>query len=451
MSFRRYEAYKDSGVEWLGEVPRGWTVCALAYRYDVQLGKMLDKKRITGERLAPYLRNVDVQWGRIDVVDLPEMDFHDDDVVRFSLKANDLLVCEGGEVGRAALWSGEVAGCFYQKALHRLRPIRGQADSPKLAFYLMFAAAKLGVFSGSEGKATIVHLPAETLRRHRFAFPPLGEQVAIAAFLDRETAKIDALVEEQQRLIALLKEKRQAVISHAVTKGLDPNVPMRDSGVEWLGEVPAHWEVARLKRACSLLKDGTHLPPSRVEQGVPLLSVRNVEEGRFALRDDDLMISEDDFAELSRSFVPEPDDVLLAIVGATLGKTAIVPDDLGPFHIQRSLAVFRLGPSASPTWLYFVFRSEGFQRLLWENVGYSAQPGIYLGALGAFHIPVPPRVEQDKIIRLLAEQICRLDLLIDEAVLGITLLQERRSALISAAVTGKIDVRGLVPAEAEAA
>lgn len=119
------------------------------------------------------------------------------------------------------------------------------------------------------------------------------------------------------------------------------------SGVEWLGEVPAHWAIARLKRACSLIKDGTHLPPPRVEQGIPLLSVRNVEDGRFDFRDDDSMISEADYDALARSFVPRPQDVLLAIVGATIGKTAIVPDGFDRFHIQRSLAVFRTAPTCS--------------------------------------------------------------------------------------------------------
>lgn len=283
------------------------------------------------------------------------------------------------------------------------------------------------------------------------AMPSPSEQRCIATFLDCETAKIDALVEEKRRLIELLKEKRQAVHSHAVTKGLNPDAPMKDSGVEWLGEVPAHWEVLSLKRVCSLLKDGTHLPPPRVDVGVPLLSVRNIAADRFDLRDDNSCISEADYELLSRAFVPEPNDVLLAIVGATLGKAAVVPEGLGPFHIQRSLAIFRVNERVLPKWLHYVLLSEGFQKLLWEHVGYSAQPGIYLGDAGGLKLPIPSVVAQQDIIASLDRECGQLSNLVKEAKSAVSLLQERRSALISAAVTGKIDVRGLVPSRAEVA
>jgi type I restriction enzyme S subunit len=203
MSFPRYERYKYSGVEWLGEVPEHWTVCALNYRYEVALGKMLDEKRITGNHLAPYLRNVDVQWGKINTTDLPQMDFSGADLERYSLRPGDLVVCEGGEVGRAAVWNAELKECFYQKAIHRLRP-RTERDAIHFFFHLLRCAVALGAFSSNEAKATIAHLPAETFRRHFFPFPPICEQRSIFAFLDYETAKIDALIEQQQLLIDLL-------------------------------------------------------------------------------------------------------------------------------------------------------------------------------------------------------------------------------------------------------
>jgi type I restriction enzyme, S subunit len=231
VSFPAYSKYKDSGVAWLGRVPEHWEVPALGYRYHVELGKMLDEKRITGKHLGPYLRNTDVQWGQINIDDLPSMDFEPPERERFQLKAGDLLVCEGGEVGRAALWRGEMAECFYQKALHRIRPRSRETDTATFLYYLFHAAVTSGVFTGHAGKSTIAHLPAETLRRYRFGFPPLPEQQRIAAFLDRETGKIDELVAEQRRLLELMKEKRQAVISHAVTKGLNPAAPLKPSGI----------------------------------------------------------------------------------------------------------------------------------------------------------------------------------------------------------------------------
>ncbi|MDP2025696.1 restriction endonuclease subunit S [Sulfuriferula sp.] len=212
---------KDSGIEWLGEVPGHWAVCALSYRFEVLLGKMLDEKRITGEHLAPYLRNADVQWGQINTIDLPEMDFKGDDLVRYALKPGDLLVCEGGDVGRAAVWVGTLQECYYQKALHRLRARNEDGDTAGFLFYVLYAAAKLGLFVGSEGRSTIAHLTAEALRRYQFAFPPLAEQQAIATFLDNEITKFDTLTAEANRAIALLQERRSALISATVTGKID--------------------------------------------------------------------------------------------------------------------------------------------------------------------------------------------------------------------------------------
>jgi len=212
---------KDSGIEWLGEVPEHWAVAALSYRYEVALGKMLDEKRITGEHLAPYLRNADVQWGYIRTDDLPEMDFENADIERYSLKPGDLLVCEGGDVGRAAIWRGELRVCYYQKALHRLRPTCAVSDAVDFLYYALYGSAKSGRFTAMEGKSTIAHLTAEALRRYHFTFPPLEEQQAIAAYLNSETSRLDALTKEAVRGIELLKERRAALISAAVTGKID--------------------------------------------------------------------------------------------------------------------------------------------------------------------------------------------------------------------------------------
>jgi len=212
---------KDSGVEWLGKVPAQWAVAALNYRYEVLLGKMLDEKKISGNHLAPYLRNVDVQWDRINIDDLPQMDFDGSDVERYGLRAGDLLVCEGGDVGRSAIWHGELTECYYQKALHRLRPRDASSDLPRFQFYLMQAAAKLEVFTGGQGKATIAHLTAEALRRYRFAYPGRAEQEGIVEHLDRAVSQFDELIHEAANTAQLLQERRSALISAAVTGQID--------------------------------------------------------------------------------------------------------------------------------------------------------------------------------------------------------------------------------------
>lgn len=208
---------KDSGVEWIGEVPEHWAVCKLNFRYSVELGKMLDQKRITGKHLVPYLRNQDVQWGDISADDLPLMDISPDEFDRYTVVNGDLLVCEGGDVGRAAIWRGAPIG--YQKALHRLRP-RGFDHTPFM-YSLLIAAKTSGVFSESDSKSTISHLPAEAFRTYRFPFPPPAEQTAIADALYRKTACIDAVIAKVEHSITLLKERRSALITAAVTGQID--------------------------------------------------------------------------------------------------------------------------------------------------------------------------------------------------------------------------------------
>jgi type I restriction enzyme S subunit len=212
---------KDSGVEWLGEVPVHWAVSAVGHRYEVRLGKMLDEKRVTREHLGPYLRNTDVQWESINIEELPEMDFEPSEYDRYSLRQGDLLVCEGGEVGRSAIWESQLSFCFYQKALHRLRPYNQRSDDCRFQLYVMRMACSMGVFEASSGKATINHLPAESFRRYRFAYPPLDEQIAICEHLSQVCSQMNELEAEAQSLVSTLQERRSALISAAVTGQID--------------------------------------------------------------------------------------------------------------------------------------------------------------------------------------------------------------------------------------
>jgi type I restriction enzyme S subunit len=207
---------KDSGIEWLGKVPEHWDAVKLSFRYEVQLGKMLDDKKITKDFLGHYIRNTDVQWDRINTDDLPQMDFRPHEVERYSVKKGDLIVCEGGEVGRCAIWSNDEP-CFYQKALHRLRPHDHTQDLPRFMFYLLCDSVSRERFANATGKATIAHLPAETFRTYRFAFPPIEEQRVLIKYLDDKAGQIDRLIKKVHQAIQRLEEYRTAVISAAVT------------------------------------------------------------------------------------------------------------------------------------------------------------------------------------------------------------------------------------------
>jgi type I restriction enzyme, S subunit len=439
-TFQRYPDSKESRVEWLEEIPSTWTVAPLYARYEVALGKMLDSKRITGESPGSYLRNVDVQWDAVNTENLPQMDFSPADRDRFLLRAGDLLVCEGGEVGRTAIWAGELAECFYQKAIHRVRP-RSERESPRFLFYLMYAMAQRGVFVAGGNPNTIDHLTAVQLRRHRLPFAPPLEQRAIAAFLDREAARIDALVAKKERLIELLQEKRTALVTSAVTKGLDPKAPMKDSGVEWLGEIPAHWEIKRLWHLTPIYRRimyGIVLPGPNVSDGVPIVKGGDVLPDRLRL--DRLNRTTHEIESRYTRSRLRGGDLVYAIRGS-IGEVAIVPAELEGANLTQDAARIAVTAAVHGPWLLHGLKSLAvFAQLEAGALGATIR-GINIRDLKRASIAVPPFAEQRSIADFLEREGRAVDALLTKIRTAITHLHELRTALISAAVTGKIDVR----------
>ena len=212
---------KPSGISWLGDIPAHWDVSCLRMRYSVELGKMLDAKKITGRHLIPYLRNRDVQWDKVRVDDLPLMDISPAEFPRYTVRKGDLLVCEGGQVGRCAFWNEALPICGFQKALHRIRASKPTRDFPRFFFYQMQLAAGLGIFAADGNESTIAHLTCEKLRRHRFTFPPFTEQKNIAHYLDSELQIINTAITRTEREISLMQEYRTRLTADIVTGKLD--------------------------------------------------------------------------------------------------------------------------------------------------------------------------------------------------------------------------------------
>ena len=246
---------KPSGMDWVGDVPAHWNVTALRFRYAQCLGKMLDLKQQTGSNPLPYLRNVDVQWDRINTKDLPTMDIAPSEYERYTVKPGDLLVCEGGEVGRSAIWAGDVELCGFQKALHRLRPLSDR-DLPRFQYYALRAAASSNAFSDGH-ESTIGHLTGEKLRAHRFPFPPREEQAEITACLDEVLGRIEGAIRLAQHEIASLREYQTRLITGVVTGELDvrkaaAELPDEFDDREPLDKIDAEqteeWEVEDVER-----------------------------------------------------------------------------------------------------------------------------------------------------------------------------------------------------------
>jgi type I restriction enzyme S subunit len=391
---------------------------------------MLDEKRIRGTRLAPYLRNADVQWGNVNTDDLPLMDFDDNDRERYSLRAGDLLVCEGGEVGRTAIWSGEVAGCFFQKAIHRLRPVTDR-DDPRFFRYFMRMCADRGDFAIGTA-STIVHLTAEKLRVIRYPAPPMAQQRVIADYLDRETARLDALVAAKERLLGLLAEKRRALIARAVTRGLDRHAPLRDSGVPWLGEIPAHW---RIERARWLFRERDQRSATGEEE---LLTVSHL-TGVTPRSEKDVYMFE---AETTEGYkICLKGDLVINTLWAWMGAMGVTPVN---GIVSPAYNVYAPTGQLEPGYIEALVRLPVLvQELTRYSKGvWSSRLRLYPEGFFEVFLPVPPAREQREIISFLADKSRGLDDLTTAAEATIRVLNERRAALIAAAVTGQIDLGG---------
>ncbi len=441
MSFPRYPEYKDSGVEWLGEVPRHWEINQLKHAYSVVGGS-------TPSSGVPEFWDGDIVW--VTPADLSRLKSFEIVSSLRTITDAGLASCgtnllPAGSIvlsTRAPIGSLGIAGvelCTNQ-GCKGLVPTSEQCS--------LFGAYLLAVMGGElniRGRGTtFLELSGEALGAIKIPLPPELEQARIAAFLDRETAKINDLVAEQQNLIALLKEKRQALISHAVTKGLDPDVPMKDSGVAWLGEVPAHWRVLKLKHVSPEITVGIVVEPSKYycETGVPALRSLNVQPGSILL-ENMVFISEEANQTLAKSRLCAGD--IVAVRSGQPGTSAVVPKELDDCNCI-DLLIIRRPEQGSEHYLCWYLSSDPARRQFDEGSGGAIQQHFNVGTATSLLVATPPPAEQLAIDQFLSSEVSRIDALVFDAEATISLLQERRTALISAAVTGKIDVRHL-PAE----
>ena len=419
MSFPRYPEYKDSGVEWLGTVPAHWNVNRLK-----RLARLLTEK--TDRREKPVaLENIESWSGSFVETEAmfsgEGVGFEPGDILFGKLRpylAKVLL----------AAFSGEAVGDFH--VLHPASSVHGRF----LQFQLLNADF-ISLVDGSTYGAKMPRASWDFMGNVALAAPPLSEQTAIAAFLDRETAKIDALVAEQETLIALLKEKRQAVISHAVTKGLNPDAPMKPSDIEWLGDVPAHWDVAKGSRIGSLF-GSEQVPEESVRDfgQLPFIKVSSLSANDFCIESWDWFVDED----IAVSSRPHSRFVVFPKRGAAIfmNKVNVVTV---PALLDPNLMGWEIREGADPLFFAYVLKIRRLESL----ADISTVPQINNKHIAPELFPVPPKNEQHEIVASLDKRLFEVDALTQEANRAITLLKERRSALISAAVTGQIDVRGL--------
>lgn len=448
--YKAYPEYKDSGVEWLGELPAHWTT--LAIKHVAQLNP--SKSCISIEKMKGMCSFIPMEKLKFNALCLDEIKDVTDVYNGYTYFENeDILIAK-------------VTPCFENKNMvvaHDLNNGVGFGSSEiyvlrcndiinnDFLFYRLQEDSFMFIAEGAmTGAGGLKRVPSEVLNNFKFGLPSKKEQSIIVDFLKHETAKIDNLIEKQQQLIELLKEKRQSVISYAVTKGLNPDVPMKDSGVEWLGEVPEHWIVRRLKHTASLqsgIPKGKDLT-GKSSISVPMLRVANVQDGYLDLEDVHAIDIEP--SQLER-YLLRNGDVLMNEGGDNdqLGRGAVWSAPIDNCIHQNH--VFAIRPqSIESDWLDMLTRAAyakfHFYRVAKQSTNLASISSTNIKETPLLIPPVEERVEILEFIKLQLEKLKKTEELSSNQV---ALLQERRTALISAAVTGKIDVRDWVAPETQ--
>lgn len=428
MSFPRYPKYKDSGAYWIGKVPAHWDIRRLGYYFAERREKVSDQDfsalSVTKNGIVPQLETAAKS---------------DDGENRKRVCAGDFVINSRsdrkGSAGVSALDGSVSLICTVLKPLdeiipsfvhHLLRSVPFQEE-----YYRNGKGIVADLWSTNYGE----------MRNILLAIPPANEQRGIAQFLDGETAKIDALIAEQKRLMTLLHEKRQTLITDAVTKGLNPDAPMKPSGVEWLGEVPAHWSVLPLKHLTkpeTTITYGIVQAGPDVEGGVPY--IRTSDMAGVELPAEGYLRTSPEIDAFYRRSKVETDDLVVAI-RATLGKGLLVPAHLAGANLTQGTARVSPGEKLTPRFLLLAFNSIYVQATIDFVAKGTTFREITLDALRRIPIAVPPLHEQKRIVEYLDTTTLLIDSLTADVEKAVQLLIERRRSLITSAVTGQIELR----------
>jgi len=439
-----YEAYKDSGVEWLGEIPAHWKSEKLKFNAELRVSNVdkHSKKLELPVKLANY---VDVYKNNFitNSIMFMEVTANEEEIERFSIQLDDVLITKDSEdwldIGVPALVKYQEKNllCGYHLAI-----IRSKANAKgEFLFWALLAKYNRIQFSLKANGVTRFGISHGAIKNNWLAFPPLPEQTAIAAFLDRKTAQIDQAVAIKEQQIALLKEHKQILIQNTVTRGLDPNVPMRDSGVEWIGEIPAHWNCSRLK-IHSKIQSGITLGKSYRNQSfveMPYIRVANVQNGYFKL--DDVATISLPNNEIAR-YLLQDGDILVTEGGDIdkLGRGTVWRNNIKPCLHQNHVFAIRVNKSILSQDFVSSFLATDMARKYFidtatKTTNLASTNRTHLGNL---YLPIPSLTEQTAIVAHIETQSAKIDQAITIQQQQIGKLKEYKATLINSAVTGKI-------------
>jgi type I restriction enzyme S subunit len=434
---RRYDSYKDSGIEWIGEIPNSWNFNKVGNNTYVKgrIGwKGLRSEDFIDE--GPFLitgtdfnKDGSINWDNTYHVDQERYD--EDPFIQ--LQDHDVLITKDGTIGKV-VYVGNLKGptCL-NSGIFLTRPTKEEYIS-KYFFWLLNSNIFKVFVDYNSGGSTIQHLYQNVFVNFRFPIPPLPEQQQIVSYLDTKTTLIDSLIEKTYRKIELLKENRTSLIKEVVTKGLNPNVEMKDSGVEWIGEIPSHWERKRLKHITNSI-NGYSFKSDDFDRefDIPVIRIGDVGD---VIDFDDCVKVKSHFLEDKKEFIVKKDDILIGLTGGTIGKSGKYNYD-SPSLLNQRVGLLRNKPSVLNGLLYHYVKSEVFIRYIFFDCYGGGQDNISMGDILNMVFPYPPLLEQNEIVSYLDEHTQLIDKTISVEERRIELLKEYRQSLISEVVTGK--------------
>ena len=432
------EKMKPSGIDWIGDIPNNWETSRIKYHYQISLGKMLQPiQENSTDTLEHYMCSANITWAGVDTSILKQMWFSPAEKKQYRLLDGDLLVSEGGDVAVSCIWRNELDECYLQNAVHRVR--QNALSDNRFIYYWLFFLKNYGIVDLICNKATIAHFTKEKFGELPICIMSIDEQVAIADFLDKECAQIDSIAADLEKQIALLQQYKKSLITETVTKGLDKSVPMKDSGVEWIGKIPEHWDVEPIKYRVTFHNGdrGEHYPSKSELQseGIPFINAGHLEGDGLNMANMDY-ISEEKY-RIMGGVKLRSGDILYCLRGS-VGKNAIV--DMNQGTVASSLVAIR-SVRISAEYLYYCLNShiEEVQRYWWDNG--TAQPNLSADNLGKYKICIPPVEEQKAIVKYLNNICSQIDNLIIGKKKQLSTIQQHKKSLIYEYVTGKKRVK----------
>jgi type I restriction enzyme, S subunit len=443
---KKYDSYKDSGVEWIEEIPNHWDSGDMKYQLSNNDGGVWGSDVENEGEGTVVIRSTEITIdGKWDLSNPMKRLLNENEINKCKLYKDDIVLTKSSgspdHIGKSVIVDDivENLNCCYSNFVQR---IRFRNYNPRLYHYIINSFIVREQYRYVTQSTTgLGNLNSTTLNQIQLPFIPLHEQQQIVKFLDNKTSLIDSLIEKTQQKIELLKEKRTSLINHVVTKGLNPNVEMKNSGVEWIGEIPREWSMISIKHLVSTkITDGPHETPTWVDEGIPFLSVESVQDNKLDFNKKRGYISPELHEIYSKKCKPQKDDIFIVKSGSTTGKSTIVETD-EEFNIWSPLCIVRTNKNKiSPRFIFSSIQSFYFRRFVELGWSFGTQPNIGMGVIENIRLVVPPISEQQQIVEYLDEQTLIIDTTITKEQKRVELLKEYRQSLISNVVTGKIKV-----------